>query len=286
MSGLDTRLLDNGGPTRTHALRSASAAIDAGFTETCPAADQRGANRQGPCDIGAFEFGGQLDADRDTILDVADNCPSDSNTDQSDRDDDGFGDVCDTCLDTAGTADGCPDGDDDGVMDTADNCPEMPNPFQIDSDGDGMGDACQDNDGDGILDGADNCPLVANPDQSDFDSDGTGDACQDSDGDGVMDVGDGCPTDSATSETGACLFKGSVSATVNLRQGPGTSFAVVVALHSGDEFYIVGRNEAADWLRVRTIPPTDSANSPVEAWIFANLVSTDGTIQSLPVIEE
>jgi hypothetical protein len=35
------------------------------------------------------------DADADTICDGVDNCPADSNTDQSDVDDDGAGDVCD-----------------------------------------------------------------------------------------------------------------------------------------------------------------------------------------------
>jgi CSLREA domain-containing protein len=49
-------LADNGGPTRTHALRADSDAINAGDA-ICPATDQRGVPRpQGPaCDIGAFE---------------------------------------------------------------------------------------------------------------------------------------------------------------------------------------------------------------------------------------
>ena len=49
-------LIDNGGPTATHALMSGSPAIDAGAAP-CPATDQRGVSRpQGPaCDIGAFE---------------------------------------------------------------------------------------------------------------------------------------------------------------------------------------------------------------------------------------
>jgi len=50
-------LADNGGPTKTLALRKGSAAIDAGANSTCPPRDQRGVERpQGRrCDIGAFE---------------------------------------------------------------------------------------------------------------------------------------------------------------------------------------------------------------------------------------
>jgi uncharacterized repeat protein (TIGR01451 family) len=47
----------NGGPTPNHSLLPGSPAIDAGQTETCPEADQRGVVRpQGvACDIGAYE---------------------------------------------------------------------------------------------------------------------------------------------------------------------------------------------------------------------------------------
>lgn len=56
-------LADNGGPTLTHALKNASAAIDAGSNSACTSADQRGiarprdGNRDGipACDIGAIE---------------------------------------------------------------------------------------------------------------------------------------------------------------------------------------------------------------------------------------
>lgn len=52
------RLADNGGPTRTHALRRTSAAVNRGADAQCPARDQRGVRRpQGRrCDIGAFEL--------------------------------------------------------------------------------------------------------------------------------------------------------------------------------------------------------------------------------------
>ncbi len=50
-------LADNGGPTLTHALNPNSPAINSGDTATCLASDQRGAERDAQCDVGAFEFG-------------------------------------------------------------------------------------------------------------------------------------------------------------------------------------------------------------------------------------
>jgi len=57
-----------------------------------------------------------------------------NNPDQSDKDGDGKGDVCDP------TPNG--DNDGDGVDNLADNCPNASNPSQQDSDKDGLGDAC------------------------------------------------------------------------------------------------------------------------------------------------
>ncbi len=48
-------LQDNGGPTLTHALLTGSPAIDNGRVADCTPTDQRGYNRVGVCDIGAFE---------------------------------------------------------------------------------------------------------------------------------------------------------------------------------------------------------------------------------------
>lgn len=52
-------LVDNGGPTKTMALRSGSPAINAGTCTDVPLIDQRGMSRpqNGACDIGAFERG-------------------------------------------------------------------------------------------------------------------------------------------------------------------------------------------------------------------------------------
>ena len=72
------------------------------------------------------------DSDHDGIPDDVDNCPGVSNTDQSDMDGDGIGDVCDD------------DDDNDTVLDIFDNCPTVSNISQSDIDDDGIGDACDD----------------------------------------------------------------------------------------------------------------------------------------------
>ena len=68
-------LADNGGPTRTHALRNASPAIDHVPAGQCAATDQRGVARPQPpgggCDVGAYEFAPDADL-RFLIGDVQD----------------------------------------------------------------------------------------------------------------------------------------------------------------------------------------------------------------------
>jgi hypothetical protein len=70
------------------------------------------------------------DDDNDGVDDFVDNCPTDRNANQADRDGDGIGNACD------------PDQDGDGVNNNVDNCPTVPNTGQADQDNDGIGNAC------------------------------------------------------------------------------------------------------------------------------------------------
>jgi hypothetical protein len=147
------------------------------------------------CDDGLDGDGnGYVDLDHDNIEDECDNCPANSNPDQTDSNGDGVGDACDCDDSRDGDGNGFVDVDNDAVEDECDNCPIKINPDQIDNDGDGVGDEC------------DNCPANTNPDQADSDSDGTGDACDcddildgdrngyvDEDNDGAEDECDNCP---------------------------------------------------------------------------------------------
>lgn len=69
------------------------------------------------------------DTDGDSIPDMRDNCVSTANSDQTDIDENGRGDVCD-------------DFDKDGMVNNRDNCPNDPNYNQSDVDGDKIGDVC------------------------------------------------------------------------------------------------------------------------------------------------
>jgi hypothetical protein len=69
-------LADNGGPTQTRALLSASPAIDAGDGATCAATDQRGYIRIMPCDIGAYEVGASMVVNQQPTLDQPANLTS------------------------------------------------------------------------------------------------------------------------------------------------------------------------------------------------------------------
>jgi hypothetical protein len=148
-----------------------------------------------------------FDADGDGIPDAQDNCPTVSNSAQTDTDFDGIGDACDAVNDPNVDTDG------DGLSNSEENSIGT-NPTNPDSDGDGVNDGQDgapldpnvtslDADEDGVNDDVDNCPDVANADQAALDGDGIGDACDpDIDGDGVDNDDDAFPTDaSETTDT-------------------------------------------------------------------------------------
>ncbi|MEM7432236.1 MAG: FG-GAP-like repeat-containing protein [Pseudomonadota bacterium] len=110
------------------------------------------------------------DTDGDGVANPFDNCANNANTNQSNLDGDGTGDVCDVDIDG------------DGFDNSIDNCPEIASLNQEDLDGDGEGDLCDvDDDGDGVDDGVDAFPL--NFDYiADSDSDGLPDAFETANG--------------------------------------------------------------------------------------------------------
>ena len=129
------------------------------------------------------------DSDADGTIDIADNCPLESNPALEDGDRDFVGDACD-------------------------NCPAEVNPDQADHDLDALGDGCDpDDDNDGVADAEDVAPFDphacrdADGDTCDDCTSGTDDPGSDgtdSDLDGSCDAGDGCPSDAGKVEPGAC----------------------------------------------------------------------------------
>ena len=89
------------------------------------------------------------DSDMDEVCDDVDNCPTNSNPDQSDQDSDDIGDACDICVFDANN-----DSDGDGSCDSVDLC--TGNDTSGDTDADGLcNDTDTDDDNDGIADVSD-----------------------------------------------------------------------------------------------------------------------------------
>lgn len=61
-----------------------------------------------------------------------------------------------------------------------------------------------------------------------------------------------------------------------MRSGPGTDFEIVTTVSSGQRLVALGRNDAADWIRVR--------DGDTFGWIAAFLLIVNGDIDSLPVV--
>lgn len=64
---------------------------------------------------------------------------------------------------------------------------------------------------------------------------------------------------------------------LNVRSGAGTNFGILGTLATGDEITVYGRNEAGDWLQFSLDDQT--------AWIYTSLVSVEGDVMSLPVVQ-
>ncbi|MBO4349795.1 MAG: thrombospondin type 3 repeat-containing protein, partial [Proteobacteria bacterium] len=118
------------------------------------------------------------DMDGDGIPNDNDNCPTvfnpvrpqyspvteDEYDEQSDMDNDGFGDACDPYPFCATNDESCPvfdakDRDGDGVNNDEDNCPDNANADQADKDGDGFGDLCDACPDDGNNEDGNGCTL-------------------------------------------------------------------------------------------------------------------------------
>ncbi len=73
-------------------------------------------------------------------------------------------------------------------------------------------------------------------------------------------------------------LSGTLTSNANLRGGPGTNFAVMGAGANGAEVEVEGRNADSTWFRIRR--PDDT-----RAWVFGNLISIEGDVEALPVLE-
>jgi len=66
---------------------------------------------------------------------------------------------------------------------------------------------------------------------------------------------------------------------VNVRAGPGTTYAVLATVERGQEYDIIGKNGAGDWWRFCCI-------NDEPAWVIGELVDVDGDAESAPVSED
>jgi uncharacterized protein YraI len=83
------------------------------------------------------------------------------------------------------------------------------------------------------------------------------------------------PADATTSIEGA--LAGTTTGTVNFRSGPGTNYPVIRTLPAGTPVAFTGRNGNSTWLQA-------VVNSQ-QGWLFYALVSVEGGLAGLPVVE-
>ncbi len=65
---------------------------------------------------------------------------------------------------------------------------------------------------------------------------------------------------------------------VNLRNGPGQSYATISPIYQGECFTVIGRNSNNSWLQIR-IP------SRRAGWILANLTQLQGELDTVPIVD-
>lgn len=67
---------------------------------------------------------------------------------------------------------------------------------------------------------------------------------------------------------------------LNVRSGPGTSYAVIARLAAGQNVPLLARNQTGDWVQIARPAPDDGFG-----WVSASLVTLDGAAGDLPVSE-
>ena len=64
---------------------------------------------------------------------------------------------------------------------------------------------------------------------------------------------------------------------MNVRAGPGTFYPVLGTASPGDKYFITGQNRSGSWWRINF--------NDESGWIFSNLVTADGPLEDVPIIE-
>jgi N-acetylmuramoyl-L-alanine amidase len=68
------------------------------------------------------------------------------------------------------------------------------------------------------------------------------------------------------------------SARLNVRSGPGTSYAIVAKAETGERYPVQARDASREWLQVQL-----DEDSEAFGWVSAQYVRFDGDVADLPV---